>query len=109
MNLHRFLLLLVLLIAGRPVAVRAADRPNILWVTSEDNSPYLGCYGDALAQTPNLDRLAAQGVRYRRAFANGPGCSVARTTLITGMYATSLDAQHQRSSVTIPERVTVYH
>lgn len=108
MNPHRFLLLLVLLIAGRPVAVRAADRPNILWVTSEDNSPYLGCYGDALAQTPNLDRLAAQGVRYRRAFANGPVCSVARTTLITGMYATSLGAQNHRSSVAIPEQFKLY-
>lgn len=59
----------------------AADRPNILWLTSEDNSPYLGCYGDSQAQTPHLDRLAAEGVRYRNAFANAPVCSSARTTL----------------------------
>jgi hypothetical protein len=51
------------------------QEPNILWITSEDNSPYLGCYGDPLAQTPHLDRLAAQGVRYRNAFANAPVCS----------------------------------
>lgn len=86
----------------------AADRPNILWVTSEDNSPYLGCYGDALAQTPNLDRLAAQGVRYRRAFANAPVCSTARTTLITGMNASSLGVDHHRSSVAIPEQFKLY-
>jgi arylsulfatase A-like enzyme len=89
-------------------AATAADRPNVLWITSEDNSPYLGCYGDALAQTPHLDRLAAQGVRYRNAFANAPVCSTARTTLITGMYASSLGAQHHRSGVTIPQQFKRY-
>jgi N-sulfoglucosamine sulfohydrolase len=86
----------------------AADRPNILWITSEDNSPYLGCYGDRLAQTPNLDRLAAGGVRYRHAFANAPVCSTARTTLITGMYASSLGVHNHRSSVAIPEAFKLY-
>ena len=86
----------------------AAERPNILWITSEDNSPYLGCYGDPLAQTPHLDRLAAEGVRYRHAFANAPVCSSARTTLITGMYACSLGAQHHRSRVRTPENFRLY-
>jgi arylsulfatase A-like enzyme len=86
----------------------AADRPNILWLTSEDNSPYLGCYGDAQAQTPHLDKLAAQGLRYRNAFANAPVCSTSRTTLITGMYATSLGAHHHRSSVAIPAGFKLY-
>jgi arylsulfatase A-like enzyme len=85
-----------------------AQHPNILWITSEDNSPYLGCYGDPLAQTPNLDRLAAQGVRYRYAFANAPVCSTARTTLITGMYATSLGVHNHRSRVAIPEAFRFY-
>ena len=85
-----------------------AVRPNILWITSEDNSPYLGCYGDALAQTPNLDRLAAEGLRYRHAFANAPVCSSARTTLITGMYACSLGAHNHRSSVAIPDAFPLY-
>jgi N-sulfoglucosamine sulfohydrolase len=84
------------------------DRPNILWITSEDNSPYLGCYGDRLAKTPNLDRLAEQGVRYRNAFANAPVCSVARTTLITGMYATTVGAHNHRSSVAIPKQFLLY-
>lgn len=86
----------------------AADRPNVLWITSEDNSPYLGCYGDPLAQTPNLDRLAAEGVRYRHAFANAPVCSSARTTLITGMYASSLGAHNHRSRVAIPGGFKLY-
>jgi len=94
-----------LLLAG---AAGAADRPNILWITSEDNSPYLGCYGDPLAQTPNLDRLAAEGIRYRHAFANAPVCSAARTTLITGMQACSLGAHNHRSSVAIPESFKLY-
>lgn len=87
---------------------RAADRPNILWITSEDNSPYLGCYGDRQAHTPHLDQLAAQGVRYRNAFANAPVCSTARTTLITGMHATSLGAQHHRSQTRIPDSFKLY-
>ncbi|HPM79376.1 MAG TPA: sulfatase-like hydrolase/transferase [Candidatus Anammoximicrobium sp.] len=86
----------------------AAQRPNVLWITSEDNSPYLGCYGDPLAQTPNLDRLAAEGLRYRNAFANAPVCSSARTTLITGMVASSLGAHNHRSRVAIPDTFKLY-
>jgi arylsulfatase A-like enzyme len=99
-------LLFLLLLAA--ATARAADRPNILWITSEDNSPYLGGYGDPQAQTPNLDRLAAGGVRYRNAFANAPVCSTARTTLITGMYATSLGVHHHRSRVELPAGFKLY-
>ena len=56
-------ILIVPLLMVFSVLARAAERPNILWLTSEDNSPYLGCYGDKLAITPHLDKLAAQGVR----------------------------------------------
>ena len=91
----------------RPSA-SAAERPNILWITSEDNSLYLGCYGDGNAHTPHLDRMAAEGVRYRNAFANAPVCSTARTTLITGMYACSLGAHHHRSRLAVPEEFRLY-
>lgn len=87
---------------------QAADRPNILWITSEDNSPYLGCYGDLQAKTPNLDRLATQGVRYRNAFASAPVCSAARSTLITGMNACTLGIHNHRSSVQVPKSVVYY-
>jgi N-sulfoglucosamine sulfohydrolase len=86
----------------------ASERPNILWITSEDNSPYLGCYGDPQAYTPRLDRLAAEGVRYRNAFANAPVCSTARTTLVTGMLGCTAGLQHHRSRVAIPEQFELY-
>src|SRR5687768_4326123 len=73
-----------------PVASAGAprERPNILWIVSEDNSPdYVGRYGDPLARTPNIDRLARQGVAFSKAHAASPVCSVARASIITGMYA----------------------
>jgi arylsulfatase A-like enzyme len=85
-----------------------ADRPNVVWITSEDNSCYLGCYGDKQAVTPNLDRLASEGMRYRNAFANAPVCSTARSTLITGMHATSLGVHNHRSRVRIPDQFLLY-
>ena len=61
-------------------------RPNILWITAEDMSASLGCYGDAYATTPNLDRFARQSVRYSHAFATSPVCSPVRSCLISGCY-----------------------
>lgn len=71
----------------------APGQPNILWITSEDNGPYLGCYGDANARTPNLDSFAETGTRYRNAFSNAAVCAPARQTLISGMYASSIGGQ----------------
>jgi len=72
------------------------DNPNILWITCEDISPHLGCYGDPYAYTPNLDNLAAAGVRYENAFAPAPLCTPARSSLIAGVYASSMGTQHLR-------------
>ena len=80
-------------------------KPNILWITCEDTSPYLGCYGDPYAVTPNLDRLAGEGILYTNAFSTAPVCSPARSCLITGMYATSLGTQHLRSEVKLPRQI----
>ncbi len=79
------------------------SRPNILWITAEDMSPTLGCYGDPYAITPNIDRLAGESVQYTHAFATTPVCSPARSCLITGCYATSLGTQQMRSAFPIPE------
>lgn len=87
---------------------RATDRPNILWITAEDMCPMLGCYGDRYARTPNLDSLAARGVRYTRASSNAPVCAPARTALITGMYPPSLGGQHMRSMVPLPSGMKLY-
>jgi uncharacterized sulfatase len=82
--------------------------PNILWLTSEDNGQQLGCYGDAYADTPNLDRLAEKSLRYKTCWSNAPVCAPARTTIISGMYATSLGGQHMRSGVTLPTGMKLY-
>ena len=82
---------------GAPL-LRAAtgDRPNILWVTCEDIGPHLHACGDDYSVTPNLDKLAADGVRYTR-FYNGMVCSVSRSSFITGMYATTIGAHNHRT------------
>ena len=76
-----------------------AKKPNILWLIAEDMSPHFGCYGEKTIQTPNVDKLAAGGVLFERAFVTGPICSPSRSALITGMYQTSVGAQHHRSGV----------
>jgi len=88
---------------GEPAAEQAP--PNILWITAEDIGPALGAYGDTYARTPHLDALAAQGIRYRNAFASAPICAPARSTLITGVRAVSLGTQHLRSDIPIPESI----
>jgi len=72
-------------------------RPNILWLTCEDSSPNLGCYGDSYAVTPNLDAFAERSLRYRNAWSNAPVCAPARTTIISGMYPPSIGGEHMRS------------
>ncbi len=68
-------------------AQNAADghRPNILWIVVEDASPHLGCYGETTIETPNLDRLAREGVRYENAVVTCPVCSPSRSAMVTGM------------------------
>lgn len=83
----------------------AAERPNILWITSEDNGRQLGCYGDAFADTPCLDALADRGVCFDNAWSNAPVCAPARTTIITGCYPPQFGAQHMRCLVTPPDWV----
>ena len=76
---------------------REKKRPNILWITVEDISPDLGCYGDPLAHTPTLDAMASKGFKYNHAIANAPVCAPARNAIITGMYPSSLGTLHMRS------------
>lgn len=83
-------------------------RPNILWITSEDHGPNLGCYGDEFATTPNIDGLAKNSLRYQHVWSCAPVCAPARTTLITGMYANSLGAEHMRSMVPLPQGVQLF-
>ncbi len=103
--------LFVLAAAVTGLADEQADQlppPNILWLTSEDNGPQLGCYGDTYATTPHIDQLAARSLRYRMCWSNAPVCAPARTTLISGMYATSLGGENMRSSVDLPNGMKLY-
>lgn len=79
--------------------LRAADsrKPNILWLVAEDFGPHLGCYGAKEVWTPNLDRLATDGVRYTRFFTTAPVCSPSRSAFMTGMYQTTIGAHNHRS------------
>lgn len=97
----RYMLLALLSLGLLPFASDAAEtRPNILFLTCEDTSPNLGCYGDPDALTPNLDKLASQGARFTRAFSHAPVCAPSRSGLITGMYPTTLGSHHMRSKLT---------
>ena len=80
-----------------------ADRPNIVWISLEDITPMMGAYGDEYARTPVLDSLAAEGIRYNKAYAVSPVCSPSRSSVITGMYPNSLGSMHHRSNTTRPE------
>ncbi len=79
--------------------VALAARPNIVWIVSEDNSKhFLQLFDAAGAATPNIDALAASGLTFDHAFSNSPVCSVARTTLATGVYAPRLGTQYHRKT-----------
>ena len=109
--IHGVLVLAVLC----PVALAASGAekpslktPNILWLIAEDFGQHLGCYGAKEVWTPNLDRLAAQGVRYTRCY-NGHVCSPSRSAFNTGMYATTIGAHNHRTTnkKPLPEGVKV--
>ena len=85
--------------AAPALAQKPARRgPNILWVLSEDTSPDMGCYGTAAVQTPRIDRLASEGVRFTNAFTTAPVCSAARSAFMTGMYQTTIGAHQHRTA-----------
>jgi len=98
----------MILVACSPWLVIAADRPNILWVTSEDHGPEMGCYGDTLARTPNVDAIAAKGMIFKRAWSVAPVCAPARTAIISGMYPSSTGGLHMRSMLSMPNGMKMF-
>ncbi|MBK1790935.1 sulfatase-like hydrolase/transferase [Persicirhabdus sediminis] len=90
------------------LSAASSPLPNILWLSSEDNSPTLACYGDTLADTPQLDKLAAEGVRYEWAYANAPVCAPARFTLLMGNTAQRMGTLNMRSNFPIPDEFEAY-
>ncbi len=97
--IHRLwrLIALPILLAAQASAADAPRRPNILWLIGENICLDLGCYGAKGVATPNLDRLAAEGVRYTRVFSTNPACAPSRSAFFTGMYQTTTDTHNMRS------------
>jgi arylsulfatase A-like enzyme len=92
-------------------AARAApgQRPNILWLVSEDNNPYVGAYGDPLAHTPTIDALAKKGLLFRHVYSNAPVCAPSRFGILTGVYPESCaPANHMRAVGKLPEGFRTY-
>jgi N-sulfoglucosamine sulfohydrolase len=86
-------------------AQSSATKPNIIWIILDDVSPNLGSYGDAQAITPNMDRLAREGLRFTNAFTHAPVCAPSRSGLLTGMYPTTMGSHHMRSKLINPPEV----
>lgn len=87
------------------------EQPNILCVVCEDISPYLACYGDPVAKTPNIDNLASESIRFTSMYAPVGVCAPSRNALITGVYPTSIGANNMRTSLnpsTLPPDITPY-
>lgn len=119
MKLNRFVPA-TLLLTGVIIPGRAQDRPNILCIVCEDISPYLSCYGDPVAKSPNLDHFASEGIRFTHFYTPVGVSAPSRAALITGMYPTSIGANHMRNTggsmppgiepyeVVLPEGVKCY-
>ncbi len=82
-----------------------AKQPNILWLSCEDISAHIRCFGDPHAITPNLDKLATEGVRFMNTFTTAGVCAPCRSGIITGMYQTSLGTQHMRGRAQLPDTI----
>jgi len=95
------------MVTGTAVAVEG--RPNVLFIVSDDLNCFLGCYGDPLAKTPNIDRLAARGVRFERAYCSFPLCGPSRNSFLTGLHpnATGIHENGQVFRQSIPSQVSM--
>ncbi len=90
---------------AKPAAKRP---PNILWITCEDISPNLGCYGDKFAASPNLDRFASEGVRFTNAYGITGVCAPNRSCLITGVLPSTLGSHDMRSRTRLPSNIKCF-
>ena len=89
----------ILIEPGMSFSIQAQSiKPNIIWITCEDISPFIGAYGDKLVKTPNIDQLAREGIKFTRAYTAAGVCAPSRSSFITGMYPISIGTQHMRTS-----------
>ena len=85
-------------LALREIPAKNTERMNILWIIAENMNPWMSCYGETLIKTPTFDRMAAESVRFSRAYVTAPVCSACRSALITGAMQTSHGVHNHRSS-----------
>ena len=109
MNPFKFTFILVSALSALGLLGKMA-KPNILWMTSEDNSiEWISCYGSKNAKTPHIDQLAKDGFRYLYCFDNGAVCAPTRSSWITGMHSISNGTQPMRSGFEIPASISFYN
>jgi iduronate 2-sulfatase len=101
--------LAALLVVGVGAVHADESRPNVLLIMSDDLNNMLGCYGDPLARTPHIDKLAARGVRFDRAYCSFPLCGPSRNSMLTGLYpnSTGILNNGQIFRQTIPKQVSL--
>jgi arylsulfatase A-like enzyme len=106
---HRVLIASILVASYLAGPLAAAEKPNVLFLISDDLNNFLGCYGDPRAKTPNIDLLAARGVLFDRAYCAFPLCGPSRNALLTGLYpnSTGIHANQQIFRQTIPSQVSM--
>lgn len=102
--MNRFLILFLLALAVFSCKTKnnTVSKPNVLWIIAEDLSPFMGCYKDPIntGYTPAIDKLAAEGVLFTRAYSTAPVCSASRSAFITGIMQTTTGTHQHRSSRT---------
>ncbi len=96
MKKYIFILLIFLAVECK-AQNKSVPKPNIIWIVCEDISPYIGAYGDSEVKTPNIDGLAREGIRYTHAYTTAGVSAPSRSSIITGMYPTSIGTQHMRT------------
>jgi len=96
--------------ASALAGAQGSKLPNILWFVSEDNNPLIGAYGDKLAHTPTIDRLAARGILYRNVYCTAPVCGPSRFSILTGLYPYTAGASENMgpTDTTVPSFVVPY-
>ncbi len=96
-KMNTITIIICLLLFGCNPEKEKSEKPNILWIVTEDQSPNLSCYGEKTISTPNLDKMADEGILFDNAFVTSPVCSPSRSAMATGMYQTVLGAHNHRS------------
>ena len=109
MKLYQSLCVAILALLGAFSGAHAAERPNVLFIISDDLNNFLGCYGDERAKTPNIDSLAARGMRFNRAYCQYPLCGPSRNSMLTGLYpnSTGILNNGQIFRQTIPSQISL--